>query len=910
MKSNTLQTAAGLVLVLFFAACSGSDGANGRQGASGEAGPQGIPGLSGDAGPQGPAGDAGPAGEAGPAGDAGPAGEAGPPGTPGTPGTPGGNVQVENFHGSAALEAADLAAGKYMVDATISGATADAAGKVSVDFKVLDKDGKAVTGIKSVYANIAKLVPKQNGESYNNWVPYIYRKVTVAGTGDWPAADGTSADQGYRENNGTLTDHGDGTYTYEFATNIASVTTPAAGKAVSYDRSLTHRVLIMMGGHSGPTADATFDFVPDGSALTETRDIVETATCQQCHGDGFHGHGGDRLTVKDCVTCHNASGTDPYGGQTLDFKVMIHKIHAGGELASIPGADGKVYDDPATAQDESADNGEYAIWNYQHAKTEWSDVEFPAVLDNCTKCHQGGGAQVDDWKTTPSRAACGACHDTVDFATGTNHPGGQMLDDLTCTTCHKATGNSFGKAVTNAHDFTANDERNIPEFTPTLTMSAPANGKYYVAGEAPVVTLVLTDNENGGATLDHTTVVQDSAAEGCAAGAACPARDGKFTSAALFVSGPRARRMPVLTTAARAQVLSSSAGPFDISAATTLDLVVDNGKDIYLPSLGSPLASAISVKVSDGTFADATQATSQEIANWLNANAAFKARAIAFIDGGKVGIRSRNLGDVFALQLSASDVTTAVFGGDTTVHNLASFTPANQLYAYTDSTKNDPKATRTAGNITYQLDPVDDLASGTYVVDVEMADRGRKSDTDYKTPSVARITFQVGTDKEEAAPATGCDSCHTNAAGQGFVVDAPRHNKLLDHTAVDQCGSCHDYQPQGVTGDWSGAKAISRRVHAVHNGANLTYPLVTVGHSDGVPGRNWAIAMPQDVRTCDKTCHGADTSGTWMTKASRQPCYGCHDTDAAQSHMKLMTYDPTPANPFSGDEEESCTVCH
>jgi hypothetical protein len=47
-----------------------------------------------------------------------------------------------------------------------------------------------------------------------------------------------------------------------------------------------------------------------------------------------------------------------------------------------------------------------------------------------------------------------------------------------------------------------------------------------------------------------------------------------------------------------------------------------------------------------------------------------------------------------------------------------------------------------------------------------------------------------------------------------------------------------------------------------------------------------------------------------MTNASRLPCMGCHDSQAASTHMLLMTYDPTPDNPWSGDEQESCQVCH
>jgi hypothetical protein len=101
--------------------------------------------------------------------------------------------------------------------------------------------------------------------------------------------------------------------------------------------------------------------------------------------------------------------------------------------------------------------------------------------------------------------------------------------------------------------------------------------------------------------------------------------------------------------------------------------------------------------------------------------------------------------------------------------------------------------------------------------------------------------------------------------------------------------------------------AIARRVHAVHVGSSLNYPIPTVGYSNGDPvaGRYWDITLPQDPRYCDQTCHTDKSSGTWATKQSRMPCYGCHDSDAAQAHFRSATYDPTPTNPWSGDEEES-----
>ena len=811
-------------------------------------------------------------------------------------------LRVTELHGmSYLLSSGEFAGGtKTLVNAAITSATADLAGVVTVKFTVKSRDGSPVLTLGSFNANVAKLVPASATGAPSEWVPYIYRSRT---------SGAASALQGSRENNGTMTSNNDGSYSYVFKTNLATAvkgTTP-----IAYQRNLTHRVSIMLGGHSGPTADAILDFVPDGSPLLTTRSIVSTSTCQNCHGPLLAGHGGDRLTVENCVTCHNPSTTDT-AGQTMDMTTMIHKIHAGGELASIPGPDGKVWDDPATTVDESADNGSYAIGTHT-----WWKAGFPALLGNCQACHQGTTAQVDNWKTAPSRAACGSCHDTVNFATGANHdkngaPGIQ-LDDSACALCHTAT--TGANAVATVHDWTTKDPRSIPEYAIDLSLSPPANGTHYVAGEAPLVSLVL---KQGGLPIDHTTVVE-GAAEGCSLSTTAPPTctnpaDTSFATSNLFVHGPRHNRNPVLTTVARNAIVGT-VEPYDLSASgAKLEVTFDGGERIYKrDNEGGDVAYAgkvsVSVPTAGTTFANVAAATADEVVKWLNANPGFAARGIAYLEGGKPAIRSRNLGETFALQLAAGPVTTAVFGGDTSLHVVGGYTPANKLAKPTSGT-GDPKVTRTVDRITYQLDPVDDLQPGTYVVGVEIGNRGRVSDAVYATPSVAWKSFQVGTATVEKLTADGCDKCHRGPDGRGFVLDYPRHNKQFANDAIDQCGACHDYQPQVATGQWSGALQISKRIHAVHNGANLSYPNDTVGHADGVPGRNWDITFPQDIRNC-QACHSdATSSGAWKTNPNRSACWGCHDTDAAQAHIRLMTFDPTPADPWSGDEQESCSTCH
>lgn len=862
-------------------------------------------------------------------------GTAGAPGAPGAPGGNGIDVRITTFHGTGYLESTGefdetLANPKYFANAEITSATAAVDGTVTVNFTVKDEAMDPVAGVTGVSFNIVKLVPAVFPETYNNWVPYINSTQTVSGsaTGDWPNPDGTSANQASSENNGTFTDHGDGSYTYVFSTNLANVTTPVA---VSYDRTLTHRISVMMGGHSGPTATATYDFIPAGGSITETREIVTTAACQSCHGSEFHGHGGNRLTVENCVSCHNPSTTDPHGGETVDLKVMIHKIHAGGELASIPGADGIVWDDPATtATDESADNGEYAIWGYRNTKHEWWKAGFPAIIENCTKCHQepaGSGitlADVDNWKTVPSRAACGSCHDNINFAVGTNHPGGAVSNDTQCVTCHYPdTDSGFAMSVQDAHDWTQHDPRNLPEFTVDLTVTgASGSSGEFVTGDSPVVNIVIYDIADPINPIDHTTVIKDTNKESCVETDLTCVGDGLFDHIYLMVHGPRAERNPVLSTAARADVVSTIAGPYVIGATSNLTIKVDNGQDLITTDNGGTIKSGtITVSIPAASY------TAAQMATLLNANANFAARAIAYVQedsayndqtyAGNIAIRSRNLGKFYAIEvLSSGPAGSVLFAGGQldTIYTVGGYYPNNDIAIKVSS--NDPKATWTAGGITYTLDPVDDLKPGTYIASMEFGDMGRTNDTVYKTPTVAKTTFQVKQATEELAPAGNCGSCHQGPQGTGFVLDYPRHNKIFDNTAIDQCGGCHDYQTRDATGGWTGAVNITKRVHAVHNGANLVYPNLTVGHSDGIAGRNWEINFPQDIRNCE-TCHPATaatgsiaTSGSWMTKAARNPCSGCHDSDAASAHFKLMTFDPTPTNPYSGDEEESCQVCH
>ncbi|MCL5281708.1 MAG: hypothetical protein M1376_17560 [Planctomycetes bacterium] len=158
----------------------------------------------------------------------------------------------------------------------------------------------------------------------------------------------------------------------------------------------------------------------------------------------------------------------------------------------------------------------------------------------------------------------------------------------------------------------------------------------------------------------------------------------------------------------------------------------------------------------------------------------------------------------------------------------------------------------------------------------------------------------MGTDKPEPMVATNCTECHGDTRMHASYFAVPFN--------PDICKSCHDYEKQlaGKTGwkdsNWGfGAGPLARRVHGVHFGRYLDKPAEvqpTVDYSH--------VIFPQDVRNCTK-CHADNPA--WKEEPSRLACLACHDSDEAQAHGELMTFDLTPADPYGGDEVETCEVC-
>jgi OmcA/MtrC family decaheme c-type cytochrome len=211
-----------------------------------------------------------------------------------------------------------------------------------------------------------------------------------------------------------------------------------------FDRTKTHTIASWSVRSNG-TADSdvaatSLNFVPAGGTPTSFATVTD-ARCNQCHG--FVQAHGSRRTVPLCITCHNPSTNDPETSRELDFKVLIHKIHAGSTLPSVLQGQG------------------YFIVGYKQTVVDFSDITFPYHnhgVAHCTVCHEGG-AQSDNWKLVPTANVCTSCHDNVKFVSGAGldpcptgtaatsgfadcvHTGGPITitdtrDPNTCLGCH------------------------------------------------------------------------------------------------------------------------------------------------------------------------------------------------------------------------------------------------------------------------------------------------------------------------------------------------------------------------------------------------------------------------------------------------------------------------------------------
>jgi len=382
-----------------------------------------------------------------------------------------------------------------------------------VKFAVSDQYGNPLVGLGgqrqsstalvptnyNMFFTLAKLVPVTGGPS--KWVNYLVTKPAATGTANASVADGMTWVGTYPtpDQEGTLVDNGNGTYQYTFLRNVAHAAAIVAGltdagnnhKAdlgdVSYDPTLTHRLGIVIQGSQPGTGVNTpnavqlttpvpivntfnigYDFVPNGGAVTVTRDIVAKASCSECHQGRGIGHvSSNSITTTNptngvpagafigrndprlCVTCHTdqtkygfvnvvegvaSNGISPTlttaymrtttGEAAFTFPRMIHQTHMGAMNPVVPGSGLVKTGYNLNGHAKKSDGTVGCDTTSTNAGQCYNQLEYPQDVRNCTKCHDGSVSAVnktadgDNWMNVPSRLACGSCHDGINFVTG------------------------------------------------------------------------------------------------------------------------------------------------------------------------------------------------------------------------------------------------------------------------------------------------------------------------------------------------------------------------------------------------------------------------------------------------------------------------------------------------------------
>jgi OmcA/MtrC family decaheme c-type cytochrome len=179
----------------------------------------------------------------------------------------------------------------------------------------------------------------------------------------------------------------------------------------------------------------------------QRRQAVDINQCNLCH-DRVSFHGANRVnSIEQCVICHNpgatdqgrrpASPVDNLAEQSVDFKVMIHKIHTGEDLEQQP----------------------YVIYGFGNVPHDFGEVRYPRDRRNCLACHIDAtpityglplpegvvGTSVstgeipddssDDVKVLPMTATCTSCHDDTTFTAP--HVANQTVGGVErCAVCH------------------------------------------------------------------------------------------------------------------------------------------------------------------------------------------------------------------------------------------------------------------------------------------------------------------------------------------------------------------------------------------------------------------------------------------------------------------------------------------
>ena len=244
------------------------------------------------------------------------------------------------------------------------------------------------------------------------WNPAQRRYTDYIGYNADPAKNANPS----RDNTGTWQDLEVGHYKYTFFNALPATMDPTKPHTLAAMGSRNTTDIVGKVYYAVPKY---LDSVPSTNAAATTFNAMGVARCNQCH-DPLALHGGNYRDIKTCVLCHNPNNMTGNISATesrvqFDGQIFFHALHMGKNELVVP------------------------------------NITYPQDVRFCTTCHDPAAAGGASWYTYPSIAACGSCHDDVNFTTGANHTAGPAADG-SCATCHKPEGSAdWDAGVKNAH---------------------------------------------------------------------------------------------------------------------------------------------------------------------------------------------------------------------------------------------------------------------------------------------------------------------------------------------------------------------------------------------------------------------------------------------------------------------------
>lgn len=707
------------------------------------------------------------------------------------------------------------------------------------------------------------------------------------------------------------------------------------------------------------------DFLVGDATTLEPREVVTLANCNQCHTE-LRAHGENRDKITNCLLCHTSGAEDRIAtvaggtpGVTIDFKVMIHKIHSGRHLPSVLGVTTNV--DGSRKYDATPQP--YEIVGYGNSIIDFSDVNFPAWpsfytpmprdagystltstqqgLENtmrgapvgCSKCHgdpDGSGplaapAQGDLIYSQPSIAACKSCHDdwvpdNVYTANGSTMP--IQRDNSACKECHRESGTALD--VMDAHTH--------PLVDPNV-----------VSGVHFDVTVADVDgNDDGklqaGEKLGITFQVMDDAGNPIAASS--------LSRIECELTGPTTNPQ-ILTTKRIAQAVFTGNGPYTFNMpafywyepiGTSTGTTGETFATAHAPHW-NVTGDLTALFLRTGTTTHTTLAASAEVTqNYIDvaSSTGFAKNDYIVIDDSLGGVREY-------VRIQWVQGNRLWFGSQfRTVYK------PNLLTAHAIGASVDEVTTSTIDTAKYSLDTVTGVVTETtefgngevfcnYTSDYVVPDHypGALNESPAELGNYGNwvnlplldgtYTFDMHGARATSVTRAGETTAYTEGADATLVrilYGSATTVEVVDRVAsAETCYNCHE-RLQFHGGSRTSVETCLQCHGTAGAQGTLAYENQTSGapvdKPDPVEFRHFLHGLHRDVfpsmpgvQDC-KVCHGTSTS--WVQPAEREhpnqvyptrawsiSCGGCHDSTPATAHMDANT---------SPSGYEACSICH